>query len=134
MGEAPAGDNRQVPKERRRMTLTAIISMLQAAFCGGLFFSIALIYQRRGSTYKPLPSLCAYGLAALFGMQWLDIVAAALKTGVWPHVSVFNTLIFGILFALIIRSKGNVSRIFDLSGKSGKNRRRDDAPRNPHIR
>lgn len=129
MGEAPAGDHRQVPKERRRMTLTAIISMLQAAFCGGLFFSIALIYQRRGSTYKPLPSLCAYGLAALFGMQWLDIVAAALKTGVWPHVSVFNTLIFGILFALIIRSKGNVSRIFDLSGKPGKNRRRDDAGR-----
>lgn len=129
MGEAPAGDNRQVPKERRRMNITAIISMLQAAFCGGLFFSIALIYQRRESTYKLLPSLCAFGLASLFGMQWLTIVADMLRTGAWPNVSLFTTLIFGILFALIIRSKGNVSRIFDLSGKPGKNRRRDDAGR-----
>lgn len=114
------------------MNVSGISALLQAVFCGGLFFSIALIYQRRGSTYKPLPSLCAYGLAALFGMQWLDIVAYALKTGVWPHVSVFNTLIFGILFALVIRSKGNVSRIFDLSGKQRKSKD-DDAPRNPHI-
>lgn len=115
------------------MTLASITSMLQAAFCGGLFFSIALIYQRAGATYKLLPSLCAYGLASLFGMQWLSIVADMLRTGIWPDVSIYNTLIFGILFALVVRSKGNVSRIFDLSGKSGKNRRRDDAPRNPHI-
>lgn len=111
------------------MTITSIISMLQAVFCGGLFFSIALIYQRSGATYKPLPSLCAYGLATLFGMQWLTIMSEMLKTGNWPDVSIYNTLIFGILFALVVRSKGNVSRIFDLSGKPGKNRRRDDAGR-----
>lgn len=115
------------------MNVSAISALLQAVFCGGLFFSIALIYQRGTATYKILPSLCAWGLATLFGMQWLAIMSEMLKTGNWPDVSIYNTLIFGILFALVVRSKGNVSRIFDLSGKSGKNRRRDDAPRNPHI-
>lgn len=90
------------------------LPMLQAFFCGGLFLMIALLFKRGESPYKFMPSLCAFGLASLFGMQWLSILGAMLKAGHWPDVSIFNTLIFGILFVLAVRARGNVSRIFDL--------------------
>lgn len=100
------------------MNIQAITAIMQAAFCGGLFVCIALIYERKHATYKFLPSLCAFGLAALFGMQWLSIVFEMLQTGHWPEVSAYNTLIFGILFALVVRAKGNVSRIFEIGKKN----------------
>lgn len=104
----------EVPEERHPMNIQAITAIMQAAFCGGLFVSIALIYERKHATYKFLPSLCAFGLAALFGMQWLSIILDMASTGIWPEVSVYNTLIFGILFALVLRAKGNVSKIFEV--------------------
>jgi len=45
-------------------------------------------------------------------------MSEAQMTGHWPHVSIYNTLIFGILFALVIRAKGNVSRIFEAKKKA----------------
>lgn len=100
------------------MTAVQLITMAQAVFCGGLCFVIAFTYRRGDSQYKFLPSLCAFGLASLFGQQWLSIVGRVLFYGVWPEVSVYNTLIFGILFCLALRAKGNVARLFDMSPRS----------------
>lgn len=97
------------------MNAVQLVAILQALFCGGLCFVIAFTYRRGDSQYKFLPSLCAFGLASLFGQQWLSIMGRVLLYGDWPQVSVYNTLIFGILFALAVRAKGNVTRIFDLS-------------------
>lgn len=93
--------------------MNTAVSIAQALFCGGLCFFIAFIYKRGESRYKFLPSLCAFGLASLFGQQWLSLISRALMYGAWPEVSPYNTMIFGILFLLVARSKGNVSRIFD---------------------
>lgn len=94
------------------MNSTQIIALLQATFCGGICFMIAFKFKRGKSTYRFLPSLCAFGLASLLGQQWLSIMGRVLFYGEWPIVSVYNTLVFGILFVLIIRAKGNVSRLF----------------------
>lgn len=118
MDQADTWEGGKFLKERFAMTIQTLASIMQAIFCGGLFFSIALIYERKQSPYKFLPSLCAFGLAALFGMQWLSIVFEMLQTGHWPEVSAYNTLIFGILFALVVRAKGNVSRIFEIGKKN----------------
>jgi hypothetical protein len=91
---------------------TQIVAMLQALFCGGIAFMIAFKYKREGSRYHFIPSLCAFGLASLFGQQWLSIVGRIMMYGEWPVVSIYNTFIFGILFVLITRAKGNVSRMF----------------------
>lgn len=99
-----------------------LIAILQATFCGGIAFMIAFKYRRCGSRYKGLPSLCAFGLASLFAQQWLSLVGRILINGEWPTVSVYNTLIFGILFVLVTRARGNVSRLFDFSKEN-----KDDA-------
>ncbi|WDY60381.1 phage holin family protein [Pseudomonas sp. PSKL.D1] len=97
--------------------MTTLVSIAQAIFCGGLCFVIAFLYKRGDSRYKFMPSLCAFGLASLFGQQWLSLIARALYTGAWPEVSPYNTMIFGILFLLVVRARGNVARIFELRKK-----------------
>lgn len=97
------------------MTLDQTITLAHAGFCGGICFVIAFMYRRGGSSYKFLPSLCAFCLASLFGQEWLSIVGAILLYGQWPATSVPSTLIFGILFILALRSRGNVARLFDQS-------------------
>lgn len=94
------------------MITAQMIAIAQATFCGGIAFMIAFKYQRGESSYRFLPSLCAFGLASLFGQQWMSIMGRILFYGEWPVVSVFNTLIFGIIFVLIIRAKGNVAKVF----------------------
>lgn len=89
-----------------------VVALLQASFCGGIAFIIAFRFNRGDSKYQFLPSLCAFGLASLFGQQWMSIVGRILFYGDWPIVSVYNTWIFGIMFVLIVRSKGNVARVF----------------------
>lgn len=96
---------------------TQCIALAQAGFCGGIAFLIAFKYRRAGSDYKLLPSLCAFGLASLFAQQWLSITGRILMYGEWPVVSIYNTLIFAILFVLISRAKGNVARMFDFKDK-----------------
>ncbi len=101
-----------------------VVALLQATFCGGIFFMIAFQYNRGDSHYQFIPSLCAFGLASLFGQQWLSIIGRILFYNEWPTVSVYNTLIFGILFVLIVRSKGNVARVFRFeSNWDGRERR-----------
>lgn len=90
-----------------------IIAALQATFCGGISYQIAMKYSRGKSQYHWMPSLCAFALASLMGQQWLSIVLRVLFTGVWPVVSTQNTMAFAILFALLVRAEGNVSRMFD---------------------
>lgn len=94
-----------------------IVALFQATFCGGIAFTIGFKYQRRGSKYRLLPSICAAGLASLFAQQWLSIVGRILMYSEWPVVSVYNTLIFGILFLLIARSSGNVAQMFNFEDK-----------------
>lgn len=89
-----------------------IKAMLQAFFCGGIAFVIAFKYQRNGATYHFLPSLCAFGLASLLAQQWLSVVSGVLIRNDWPDVSIYDTLIFALLFILVMRSKGNVARMF----------------------
>lgn len=92
-----------------------IVAVLQACFCGGIAFVIAFKYKRADSSYQWLPSLCAFGLASLFAQQWLSLVGRILMYGEWPVVSIYNTLIFGILFILITRARGNVARMFEFN-------------------
>lgn len=100
------------------------VALMQATFCGGICFMIAFKFNRGDSNYQFIPSLCAFGLASLFGQQWLSIIGRILFYGEWPTVSVYNTLIFGIMFILIVRSKGNVARVFRFdSGWDGRERR-----------
>lgn len=94
------------------MITAQLVAVAQAMFCGGIAFMIAFRFQRGDSSYRLLPSLCAFALASLFGMQWLSVIGRVLFYGEWPVVSVFNTLIFGIIFVLIIRAKGNVAKMF----------------------
>lgn len=104
-----------------------LVAILQASFCGGICFMIAFKFNRGASKYHFIPSLCAFGLASLFGQQWMSIVGRILMYGEWPTVSVYNTLIFGILFILIVRSKGNVARLFRFDSREewdGQERRR----------
>lgn len=101
-----------------------LVALMQATFCGGICFMIAFKFNRGDSNYQFIPSLCAFGLASLFGQQWLSIIGRILFYGEWPIVSVYNTLIFGILFILIVRSKGNVARVFRFeSNWDGRERR-----------
>lgn len=95
------------------MTSYQMAALLQASFCGVIAFVIAFRYNRGDSRYRIIPSLCAFGLASLFAQQWLSIMGRILMYGEWPEVSVFNTLIFGILAVLLVRSKGNVAKMFD---------------------
>lgn len=94
---------------------TEMVALSQAFFCGGLAYLIAFKYRRKGATYKLSASLCAFLLASLFAQQWMSIVGRVLWYGIWPVVSVQNTLIFAVLFMLVARAKGNVSRMFDFS-------------------
>lgn len=94
-----------------------LVATAQATFCGGIAFTIGFKYRRRGSKYRLLPSVCAAGLASLFAQQWLSIVGRILMYAEWPVVSIYNTLIFGILFVLIARSSGNVARMFNFEDK-----------------
>jgi len=98
-----------------------IIAGLQASFCGGCAWQIAFKFRRNGSTYQLLPSLCAFGLASLFAQQWLSIVCRVFIEGEWPVVSLYNTLVFAIIFTLLARAKGNVSRMFDFESRSHSN-------------
>lgn len=99
------------------MTIAQIVTMTQAMFCGGIAFMIAFRFQRAGLNYYFLPSLCAFGIASLLGMQWLSILGRILFYGDWPYVSPYNTMVFGILFVLIVRARGNVSRVFNFEVK-----------------
>lgn len=90
-----------------------IYALLQAAFCGAICFMIAFKYRRGESSYHFFPSLLAFGLASLFGQQWLSIIGRVLFYGEWPIVSPFNTGIFAIIFLLILRARGNVARAFN---------------------
>lgn len=92
-------------------------AILQAFFCGGIAFLIAFKYQRGGSRYYLIPSLCAFGIASLMAQQWLSLVGRILMYGEWPEVSIYNTMFFALIFVLLKRSKGNVSRMFDISSK-----------------
>lgn len=89
-----------------------IVAGLQAMFCGGCAYQIAFKYRRGTSKYHWLPSLCAFGLASLLAQQWLSIVGRVILYGSWPVVSTYNTMVFGILFILLARAKGNVSKMF----------------------
>lgn len=91
-----------------------IKALLQAFFCGGIAFLIAFKYQRNGSSYYLIPSLCAFGIASLMAQQWLSLVGRILMYGEWPEVSIYNTLFFAMIFILLRRAKGNVSRMFDI--------------------
>lgn len=95
---------------------TQIKALLQAFFCGGIAFVIAFKYQRGDSGYHFLPSLCAFGLASLLAQQWLSVMGEILIYGIWPDVSIYNTLTFAFLFVLIVRAKGNVARMFHRGG------------------
>lgn len=90
-----------------------LVASMQAAFCGGCAYQIAFKYRRAGSSYHWMPSLCAFALASLLAQQWLSIVGRVLMYGTWPVVSTQNTLVFGVLFILLARAKGNVARMFD---------------------
>lgn len=94
---------------------TELVALAQAFFCGGLAYLIAFKYRRKGASYKLSASLCAFLLASLFAQQWMSIIGRVLWYGIWPIVSVQNTLIFAVLFMLVARAKGNVSRMFDFS-------------------
>lgn len=89
-----------------------IVATMQAAFCGGCAYQIAFKFRRGDAAYRLLPSACAFGLASLCGQQWLSIVGRVLMYGNWPVVSVYNTLTFAILFVLLSRAQGNVSKMF----------------------
>lgn len=89
-----------------------IVATLQAAFCGGCAYQIAFKFRRGDSAYRLLPSICAFGLASLCGQQWLSIVGRVLMYGDWPVVSVYNTMTFAILFVLLSKAQGNVSKMF----------------------
>lgn len=91
------------------------VTASQAFFCGGLAYLIAFKYRRRGCTYKLGPSLCAFFLASLFAQQWAHIVGEFVWYGRVAVVSVQSTLIFGVLFVLAVRSRGNVARMFDFT-------------------
>ncbi len=93
-------------------TNSQLITIMQAFFCGGIAFLIAFKYRRGQSEYQFFPSLCAFGLASLMGQQWLSILGRIMVYGEWPVVSTQNTLAFGILFLLLMRTKGNVVRMF----------------------
>lgn len=92
-----------------------IIAGLQATFCGGCAYLIGFKFRRNGSTYHWLPSLCAFGLASLFAQQWMSIIGRVLLYGQWPVVSIYNTMVFAIIFVLLMRAKGNVARMFDFN-------------------
>ena len=94
------------------MTLSNALVLLYAALCGGVCFVIAFMYQRNGASYRFFPSLCAFVMASLFGQEWLRVVGSILLYGKWPEASFTSTLILGLLFALVIRSKGNVAKLF----------------------
>jgi hypothetical protein len=94
-----------------------IKALAQAFFCGGIAYLVAFRFQRNGSTYYLFPSICAFGIASLLGQQWLSITGRILMYGEWPDVSIQNTLVFALMFVLLIRSKGNVSRMFDVRQK-----------------
>lgn len=98
-----------------------IKALLQAFICGGIAFVIAFKFRRGESTYHFMPSLFAFALASLFAQQWLWVVSGVLLHNTWPDVSTYDTLIFALLFVLIIRARGNVARMFDCgSRKSGR--------------
>ena len=88
--------------------------LLQAFFCGGIAFLITFKYQRNGATYYLVPSLCAFGIASLTAQQWLSLVGNILIYGEWQKVSIYNTLFFAMIFILLHRAKGNVSRMFEI--------------------
>ena len=94
-----------------------IKALLQAFFCGGIAFVIAFKYQRNGSTYRFLPSFCAFGMASLLAQQWLYVIGGILIYNEWPEVSIYDTLIFAFMFLLVVRSKGNVARMFHCKNK-----------------
>lgn len=94
-----------------------IKALLQAFFCGGIAFVIAFKYQRNGSTYRFLPSFCAFGMASLLAQQWLYVIGGILIYNEWPEVSIYDTLIFAFMFLLVVRSKGNVARMFHCKDK-----------------
>lgn len=96
-----------------------IVALLQASFCGGIAYTIGFKFKRADSAYHLLPSLCAFGLASLFAQQWLSIVGRIVWYAEWPVVSIYNTLIFGILFILIARSEGNVAQMFNFENRKG---------------
>lgn len=91
-----------------------VLTVIQAAFTGGSAYLIAFTYRRGSAGYSLLISSCAAGMACCLGMQWLSLTAPLLWYGVWPPaVSLNNTLFFGIVFILLSRSRGNVSKMFD---------------------
>lgn len=89
-----------------------IIASLQAMFCGGCAYQIGFKFRRGDAHYRLLPSVCAFALASLCGQQWLSIVGRVLLYGDWPLVSIYNTLTFAVLFILLSRAHGNVSKMF----------------------
>lgn len=89
-----------------------IVATMQAGFCGGCAYQIAFRFRRGCSSYRLLPSICAFALASLCAQQWLSIVGRVLLYGTWPVVSFYNTLTFAILFVLLSRAHGNVSKMF----------------------
>lgn len=96
---------------------TQIKALSQAFFCGGIAFLIAFKFQRNGSKYYLFPSFCAFGIASLLGQQWLSLIGRILLYGEWPDVSAQNTMVFALMFVLLVRSKGNVARMFDVKPK-----------------
>lgn len=91
-----------------------IKAILQAFFCGGIAYLIAFRFQRGAANYYVVPSLCAFGIASLMAQQWLSLVGRVLMYGEWPDVSIYNTLFFALIFVLLKRAKGNVSRMFNM--------------------
>lgn len=92
-----------------------LLVILQILFSGGTTFMLAFRYQRGSSKHQWVPSACAFGLASLLAMHGLGLLAEVLFYGHWPMASVYITFILGFLFALSVRAKGNVERVFDLN-------------------
>lgn len=86
-------------------------TLLYATLCGGLCFVIAFMYQRKGSKYKFVPSLVAFAIASLSGVQWLDVMGSILLYGYWPRVNPLVTAGVAAFFILSMRYRGNVALI-----------------------
>lgn len=86
-------------------------TLLYATLCGSLCFVIAFMYQRKGSKYKFIPSLVAFAIAALSGVEWLDVMGSILLYGYWPKISPVMTVGVAMLLAVSMWCKGNVARL-----------------------
>lgn len=93
------------------MSFTHANTLLYALLCGSLCFVIAFRYQRKGAKYKFVPSLVAFAIAALSGVEWLNVIGSVILYGYWPHVSPVLTAAVAIFLIVTVKHKGNVASV-----------------------